>query len=233
MSEVNKIARFVGIEACNSIFSEKSTFVLRSLEHYIRLYETDGGASGKGDRDEGCSDTTDNKKVVGNTDFVISCWTILDQNKPTSDEWGIFKKNNQNIVAIVSTPSKVCKFLEEKLETDKECSPFRRPVKHDKVKYGEPIAPSRIIDDGPFQKKLRFTNQKEYRFVLKSWSPHLIDSLIFCGGIDYMEQCFVNPTMCKEQKEKLQDIIQKAGVYYGDFHGKQPCDIIANVDVLF
>ena len=58
MSEV-KIARFVGIEACKSIFSEKSTFVLRSPEHYRRLYETNEGGTDKGDRAEGCADTID------------------------------------------------------------------------------------------------------------------------------------------------------------------------------
>ena len=48
MSEF-KIARFVGIEACRSIFSENSTFVLRSPKHYWRLYETSEGEDTKGD----------------------------------------------------------------------------------------------------------------------------------------------------------------------------------------
>jgi hypothetical protein len=75
MSEV-KIARFVGIEACKSIFSEKSTFVLRSPEHYIRWYETNEGETDKGDRNEGSANTTDGGKG-GNRDWVMSCWTIL------------------------------------------------------------------------------------------------------------------------------------------------------------
>ena len=76
MSEVNKIARFVGIEACKSIFSDKSTFVLRSPEHYVRLYETGEGETGKGDRNEGYAEIVGGGSA-GYTSFVFSCWTIL------------------------------------------------------------------------------------------------------------------------------------------------------------
>ena len=44
MSEV-KIARFVDMAACKSIFSDYSTFVLRSSKYYRRHYET-----GRGDK---------------------------------------------------------------------------------------------------------------------------------------------------------------------------------------
>ena len=84
MSEI-KIARFVGIEACKSIFSEKSTFVLRSSEHYRRLYETNEGGTDKGDRAEGCADTIDGGTAEF-TGWIASCWTILDKDEPTSNE---------------------------------------------------------------------------------------------------------------------------------------------------
>ena len=235
MSEI-KIARFVGIEACKSIFSDKSTFVLRSPEHYIRWYETNEGETDKGDKDEGSADTNDNGTASDGKPWVMSCWTILDEDEPTSDEWEIFKEKDQNIVAIVSTPSKVCKFLDKVFETDKEHTKRKFPfysLEHDKVTYGKPIDPAQIVDDVPFQKKRKFTKQKEYRFVLRCKFPNIIDSLIFCRGIDYMEQCFVNPTMCKEQKKELQTIIRTAMDGYGDFDGKTMPDIIANADVLF
>jgi hypothetical protein len=235
MSEV-KIARFVGIEACKSIFSEKSTFVLRSPEYYIRLYETNEGGSDKGDRAEGCPGTLGG----GTSEFkswIASCWTILEGGKPSSDEWDIFKKKDQNIVAIVSTPSKVCKFLDKALETNKENTnrrfPFH-PVEHKEANYEkEHVDHTNIIDVVPFAKRKQFTKQKEYRFVLTYAFPNLIDSFIFCGGIDYMERCFANPEMYKKQKEELRLIIMKAMAGYGDFWGKKMGDIITNVDDIF
>jgi len=74
MSEV-KIARFVDIKACKSIFSENSTFVLRSPEHYRRLYEITAGGNTKGDRDEGCANTIDGGTAEF-TGFVASAVSI-------------------------------------------------------------------------------------------------------------------------------------------------------------
>jgi len=236
MSE-GKIARFVGFEACKSIFSEKSTFVLRSPEHYRRLYETSEGGIAKGDRNEGCAE------IIGGgtaeyTGWVVSCWTKLKGSEPTSDEWNIFKENNQNIVAIVSTPSKVCKFLANSLETNKEYTKGRFPfysVDHRGVNYGKMphVDHTNITDIVPFTKGKQFTEQKEYRFVLRYGFPNIIDSFIFCGGIDYMEKCFANPKMRKEQKEELRLIIMKAMAGYGDFEDKEIGNIIANADILF
>jgi len=235
MSEVNKIARFVGIDACKSIFSEKSTFVLRSPEHYIRWYETNEGETDKGDRNEGSANTTDGG-TGENKDWVVSCWTKLNGSKPTSDEWDIFKKNDQNIVAIVSTPSKVCKFLEKTFETDKEQTKRKFPfysVEPGEVKYGNKIDPAKIIGAVPFNKDAKFIKQNEYRFVLECYFPNIIDSLIFCGGIDYMEPFFINPKICNEQKKELQVIMWALKDSYGDFEDKQMDKFIANFNDLF
>lgn len=235
MSEV-KIARFVGIEACKSIFSENSMFVLRSPEHYRRLYETNEGGNAKGDRDEGCAETVDGGTAEF-TSFVVSCWSMLKGTAPTRDEWNIFKENHQNIVAIISTPSLVCEFLNRVLETDKERTKRRFPfwpVEHRQVDCTKQhVDHTNITDVVPFSKGLQFAKQNEYRFVLKYAWPHLIDSFIFCGGVDYMEKCFANPEMCKEQKEKLRLIIMKAMAGYGDFSGKKMGEILANADILF
>lgn len=236
MSEF-KIARFVGIKVCKSIFSENSTFVLRSPEHYRRLYETTEGRTAKGDRDEGCADTVDGGTAEF-TGFVASCWTILKGTEPIRDEWNIFKENEQNIVAIVSTPSKVCAFLNKALETDKERTKRRfpfLPVEHGEVKYEKVhVDHTNITDVVPFTKGEQFTEQKEYRFVLKYVWPHLIDSFIFCGGIDYMEKCFVNPEITKkEYKEILRLTIMNAMCGYGHFSDKNMGEILANADILF
>ncbi len=234
MSEI-MFARFVGIEACKSIFSDKSTFILRSPEHYIRWYETSEGKTDKGDKDEGSADTTDNGTANDGKAWVISCWTILDGDEPTSDEWNIFEKDDKNIVAIVSTPSKVCKFLEKTFETDKEQTKRKFPfysVEPGKVKYGNKIDPAKIIDAVPFNKDVQFEKQQEYRFVLRCYFPNIIDSLIFCGGIDYMEKCFANPEMCTEKKYELRQILEIARCGYGDFEGKEIREIIDNADFL-
>jgi len=226
MSEV-KIARFVGIEACKSIFSDKSTFVLRSPEHYQRLYETSEGTIG--DKDES----------PGYLGYVMSCWTKLKTSKPTRKEWDIFKKDNQNIVAIISTPNKVCDFLNRVLQTDKYHTEKRRfpfyPVVCREVNYKRPdnINHTNIADIEPFTKDEKFTKENEYRLILKYTCPYVIDSLILCGGIDYMEKCFANPDMCKKQREELQPIILYPGDGYGDFEDKQMDKFIANFNDLF
>ncbi|MCK5114728.1 MAG: hypothetical protein KAR11_08210 [Phycisphaerae bacterium] len=236
MSEI-KIARFVGIAACKNIFSDKSTFVLRSPEHYERLYEISEGNDGKGDRSEGGVQTCDGG-TANFKSFVASCWTRLEGNKPTSDEWDIFKKGDQNIVAIISSPSKICEFLDNVLETKKEKYSFYQ-VKHENVDYDgvqERIDDTSIREIVPFHKENKFSHQKEYRFILRYASSNkinLIDTFIFCGGIDYMETCFVNPNICEEQKQKLQDIIQMARAGYGDFFNKTEREIITNAEVLF
>jgi hypothetical protein len=235
MSEV-KIARFVGIEACKSIFSENSTFVLRSPEHYRRLYETSEGEDTKGDRDEGSAETVDGGTAEF-TGFVVSCWTKLNESNPTSDEWDIFKKNDQNVVTIVSTPRKVCEFLDKSLETDKESTNRRFPfhqLEHKEVNYEkEHVDHTNISDVVPFSKRDQYKEQKEYRFVLTYGWPNLIDSFIFCGGIDYMEKCFANPEMSKEDKERLRLILMNAMCGYGHFSDKNMGEIIANADILF
>jgi hypothetical protein len=233
MSETN-IARFVGIEACKSIFSEKSTFVLRSPEHYRRLYETTYGE--KGDRNEGCAHKVDGGTAEF-TGFVVSCWTKLKGDEPTPDEWDIFKENEQNIVAIVSTPSSVCEFLDKALETHEEPTQRRFPffpVDHGEVKYENvQVDRTNITDVVPFAKSAQFTEQEEYRFVLKYGWPYTIDSFIFCAGICYMERCLANPAMKRENKETLRLILMTAMAGYGDFTDKKMSDIISNADILF
>ncbi len=231
MSET-KIARFVDIQASKSIFSEKSTFVLRSPEHYRRLYETTYGK--KGDRDEGRAHNIDGGRSEF-TGFVVSCWTKIKADEPTPDEWDIFKENEQNIVAIVSTPSKVCEFLDKVLETKRERTNRRFPfwpVQHREVNYEKVhVDHNNIFDVVPFAKDRKFVNQKEYRFVLEyDEYPCLIDSFIFCGGVDYMEKCFANPKIQDKDKQRLGPILGNAMAGCGDFRDKKMGEIIANVE---
>lgn len=133
-------------------------------------------------------------------------------------------------MAIVSTPEKVAGFLNKVFKTDKESSLFY-PVEHRKVKYKpEPVDHTNIRKRVPFIKQTIFEKENEYRFVLRyGWEPQ-IDSFIFFGGIDYMETCYTNPSMCKKQKQDLLLIVEEAICAYGDFHQKKIHDIFANAD---
>jgi len=192
------------------------------------MYEISGGSGG--DKKEGRPDT-----AKGSSEFerwVVSCWTILEGNEPTDKEWGIFEEDKRNVVAIISTPSKVCKFLRENLEG----LPFHQ-VEHREVTYEKEkinVDHTNFTSVVPFAKGKQFTKENEYRFVLTyGWGPQLIDSFIFCGGIDYMERCYVNPKMCKEVLKKLLSSVDNAGAGYGDFTGKTLGDVIANERIFF
>lgn len=239
----NKIARFVGIEACKSIFSDRSTFVLRSADHYRRIWETTAGKNTKGDRDEGTARTVDGG-TADFADFLASCWTILEGSEPTPEEWGIFKENEQNIVAIVTTPRLVYEFLNNAFQIDKRHTRRRFPfldLRHRRVCHEEQhIDHTNIADVVPFAKNRRFEGQKEYRFVLTYACPPAIDSLIFCAGLDYMQRLdgnrlgnIANPEMSEPNKKKLREILLTATAGYGDFAGSKIPEIIANADALF
>jgi hypothetical protein len=234
MSEM-KIARFIGIEACKSVFSEKSTFVLRSPEYYRRLYETTARGDTKGDRNEGIAE-----KIGGGTaeftGFLASCWTRLKGSEPTCREWDIFKKDEQNVVAIVTTPRLVSEFLNKTLRLDEDPAKRRFPflsLDHRGVSYEmQAIDHPSISDVVPFTKDAAFVDQQEYRFVLKYAGLPVIDSLIFCAGVDYMERRadnrlnnFANPHMSPQNKKHLRKAILTARAGYGDFASRQICEI--------
>jgi hypothetical protein len=237
-----KIARFIGIEACKNVFSENSTFVLRSPQHYRRLYEPTAGGDEKGDPNEGIAEKSGGGTAEF-THFLASCWTKLKGSQPTPDEWKIFEENEQNIMAIVTTPKRVYDFLNEALEMKRESAQRRLPflwLRRRKVHYGKrKINHKNILDDVPFTKHDQFKRQNEYRFVLGYAWPPVIDSLIFCAGVDYMEHLdgnrlgnFVNPRISPKNKGQLLSILQEACVGYGDFSDMPIPTIIANADDL-
>jgi hypothetical protein len=258
MAEV-KIARFIGIDACKSVFWENSTFVLRSPEHYRRLYETTAGADTRGDRSEGTAE-----KIGGGsadlTCFLASCWTKLQRTEPTRREWDVFKKDEQNVVAIVTTPTLLSEFLNKALQLEGDPAQRRFPflsLDHREVSYEEQdIDHANISAVVPFTKNGDFKDQQKYRFVLKYAGLPVIDSLIFCAHYGYVERRddgrlfnFANPEMCPQNKKELLTALLTAGAGYGDFANrqtykspspdfgdcvrKQTCETIANGETLF
>ncbi|MHC4517372.1 MAG: hypothetical protein ACYTAS_02180 [Planctomycetota bacterium] len=238
-----KIARFVGIEACKSIFSERSTFVLRSPHYYRRLYEMPDAGDSKADRNEGTAETLSGGSAEF-SDFLVSCWTVLEGDQPTRDEWNVFAENEQNVVAIVTTPTLVSDFLREVFRIGEKNVQTRFPfvsLEHREVSYEKEHVDHRNIAHAvPFTKSPEFSGQKEYRFVLSYAWRHAIDTLIFCAGLDYMQRredaClnnFANPKMSQDNKAALHQILLKANAGYGDFTDKKPCEVITNADILF
>ena len=238
-----KIARFVGIEACRSVFSENSTFVLRSPQYYRRWCETTKGRDPKADGNEGIAETPCGGTAEF-TGFLASCWTMLEGDEPTPDDWNIFKEDEQNIVAIVTTPRLVCEFLNTALQINRGYAQRKFPflsLEHRKVCYEKQnIDHTNISDVVPFTKNESFRKEREYRFVLAYAWAHVIDSFVFCAGIDYMARRddnrlsnFANPEMSRENKEKLLWTLVSAMGGYGDFAGAPMPEIIANADVLF
>jgi hypothetical protein len=234
MSEV-RIARFVDMAACRSIFSDDSTFVLRSSEYYRRHCETDRGDAHE--LEVRCADGGE-----ASTDgFLLSCWTMLEREEPTRDEWLMFP---DSVVAILSTPNKVSAFLERAFEIGDGKTPGARRspfifLDHKAVRYADTVAekvtPDNIMDITVFTKRAEFIKQKEYRFALAySIVPHLIDSYILgLTSDDPTDNRFANPEMCDEQKGMLLEILLEAPAGYGLFCDKKLHEIIANVDVLF
>ena len=234
-----KIARFVDLPACKSIFSHRSTFVLRSAEHY-RRQETD-----RGDAEELRVIEVDGGSAEMNS-FALSCWTILDGDEPTEDEWKMFP---DCAVAIISTPEKVTAYLTTAFEiqprTSRDSAVGRRHpfsyILHGEVLYADavpgPITFDNIVAKTVFTKRKRFENQKEYRFALPfNLEPHAIDTYVFTKQPDYMEKCFASPEIRRFPKEKatqLLRIIGEASADYGHFHRKKLDEIIANADDLF
>ncbi len=173
--------------------------------------------------------------------FVLSCWTMLGGDKPTPKEWEIFP---DSAVAIISTPDKVCKFLEKAFRTGEVKGPCRPRypficVNHKAVTYADEVAeeitPESIMDIVPFTKRLGFKKEKEYRFaVAYSPAPHFLDTYIFIAmhSDDYMDTCFVNPAMCTQDKNELHSVLVTAMCGYGSFEGKSLSEIIANADVV-
>ena len=104
-----KIARFIDLSACKKIFSDYSTFVLRSPQHYRNIEDEQKRDKTKGKRDkaEGYIEHKDELGRVGHSErmcYLISCWTKLEGELPSDDEWKIFGEDH--IMALISTPDK-------------------------------------------------------------------------------------------------------------------------------
>lgn len=190
-----KIARFVDLFACKKIFSDYSTFVLRSPEHY-RNIEDDK----KRDKAEGSIKHKDKHGRIGHSErmcYLISCWTKLDGDVPSDDEWSIF--DDSQIMALISTPEKVKNCIEKKLITVKSDNSYSLcwKVYHKKVDYykkGTYQNQNKVFDG--FHKDNYFSKQEEYRFVVNVRG--YIDTLMFYAEPkEYCDTAIINTKTVK------------------------------------
>jgi len=222
-----KIARFIDIDACKQVFSESySTFLLRSHKYYWHIEDT-----AKQDKTEFQVQGENGTMETGYA--LLNCWTILDGDEPSDEEWKIFKKDSP-VVAIVSSPKKVCDFLYATLNIKREngrSHPFFR-IERKEVDYKEKVKGKATIQDAIFTKDKKFEEEKEYRFaVFYSAMFHEINTYIFHAQNpdEYMGKCYFNPS--SSGAEALLNTILSATAGYGPFDRKKLCDIIANSDI--
>jgi len=235
-----RIARFVDLAACGSIFSDESTFVLRSEIYYRRHYETQHGDAQELQRE--CPGHSAEFSSV-----LLSCWTILDGKEPTEAEWGLF---DNSVVALISTPAKVSKFLKNAFELGDTEQPESRRLpflllEHKAVCYNNrlvEITAENIWNETVFVKRPEFRDQKEYRFALpfSGGLPHHIEAYIFSRDpFKYLETCYANPAMSEESEESeeqrgtLLHILLKATGGYGHFQNKKIADFFGNPEIVF
>ena len=185
-----KIARFIDLSACKKVFPDKSfldygTFVLRSPEYYRNIEDkkkrdkAEGSVEHKNEHGQQCQ----SERMC----YLISCWTKLDDDVPSFDEWKIFSEDH--IMALISTPEKVKNCIEKKLipkvKSDNGYS-LCWEVEHKEVKYykkGTHQKSNEVLEG--FHKDEFFSKEKEYRFVVNV--RNYIDTLIFYA--DPMEYC--------------------------------------------
>lgn len=157
-----RIARFIDLNACRSIFSDFSTFLLGSPERYYHI---------EGEK----QDLDENWVTLGDTTYssfswLMSSWVKLEGSLPNEDEWQLFNKHKNNpdhIIALVSSPEKVASFLLDKLKI-KEKNAFCK-LEHCPVTYYNK-GNYKLKSDGPntpFFKRDCFEHENEYRFVVK------------------------------------------------------------------
>lgn len=171
-----KIARFIDLSACKRIFSNYSTFVLRSPEYYRNMEN-----KRKRDKAEGSIEHKNEQGQIYQSErmnYLISCWTMLKGDEPSYDEWMIFDDDKHPpILALISTPEKVAKCIKKKMRIDKDDSLYWR-VEHKEVIYYEKgtYQDSDKVFEG-FYKGNCFSEEKEYRFVVNV--KNHIDTLMF------------------------------------------------------
>ncbi len=192
-----KIARFIDLSTCKKVFPDKSfldygTFVLRSPEYYRNIEDKK-----KRDRDEDRIQYINefNQRCEDEGGWhLISCWTVLEGDKPSDDEWSIF--DDSHIMALISTPEKVAKCIKKKLILDKGNSLCWK-VTHEKVEYYPKWTRRKLNDtfDGLYKNDY-FLKEKEYRFVVNVRN-HVDTLMFYADPEEYCDTARINTKTVK------------------------------------
>ncbi len=214
------IARFLSIKDAEYVLNEDSTFCLNSLRYYRNVKQD----SIQDKMELFIKSKCGEGELLNN--FLVSCWTMLEKEKPNNDEWNIF--SDKNDIAIVSVVETVDKFLREKFQLLLDKKVFV-DYQHKRVDYYDESKEVRIIaeelgiiksdsnDDkdyicfrlllhAPFLKRKKHTEEKEYRFVFRMSDKINLQRIVLYakslydnGPVPYIKSIWINPLLYQEK----------------------------------
>lgn len=210
-----QIIRYLDERSAARFLSQHSTFCLQS---HLVYQEMEGTETNRGVRDpnEGNHSFADGGTSIQNA-YLLSCWSMV-CDRDAGPNWSLFENTNQGI-AIVSTPSRVARFLKCHVEKFLGNSWI---LEHCKVRYynrAESTPRAFEIPNTIFWKPARsisgenFEVQKEYRFAFRGdLSKRGLRSVVFrCFEDDeetnpaVIDRILIGPNVTPTVRRKLLD----------------------------
>ena len=160
------IVRFLTLKNARYVLNENSTFCLHNVDYYRELENVNKDFV-LGDKMENKADFREKNHSYYESGVatLLSCWTILESNCLSVNDWNTFQDNE---IAIVSTVDCVTKFLKESTKY-LLCDEFWS-LKHKAVQYYGDNKPDNFDILDPFWKRNKYVYQREYRFAFLSSS---------------------------------------------------------------
>ncbi len=204
--ESKHIARFVSIDYVHEyVLVDRPTFCLNSTAYYRDLANKKGCAC--------MSDRAENELDFGDTRYttneaLISCWSLLKNRKPTSDDWNYWQqcKKCKRSVAVVSTISQIRRLLQKEPTLDELRKGRASEFKDQKVLYDSAPDPLEIY----FYKRKKFERQREYRFAFRLSGNMRTGPKVFPVRLDYIH--FICPSsqlLEGGEREKMQELANR------------------------
>jgi hypothetical protein len=210
-----KICRFLSIDdAKKYVLRETSMFSLTSANFYKDLDPKIFGGIHDAKENEMSCEISDKTYSMTTNDNLISCWTILRDELPLSEDWDIFPEKRG--IALVSSVQRVSDFLSESFKYLIEKDILRDFIHREIVYYKDGEKPKNfdIKKDSInlcFYKTLDYKKQREYRFAFRLSSCLNMAQLInYVSLRDHVESILIYPRICKNDFLKIQHSLIRA-----------------------